>query len=96
MRTHETATKDPVTRGRRAGIERLQPPHFISRVRDNMRPPLPAHALLRGAKRPYFEPERAEFIFAREGGDKFSGGFGEVVGREGESGAVEKAISPNF
>lgn len=77
-RSREAAKKDPVTRGRRAGIRRLQPPHFASRVRDWMRPPLPAHALLRGAKRPVFGPERgADYVRWRGTGISFFGDSGK-------------------
>ena len=48
---------------------------FISRVRDQMRPPLPAHTELRDAQRPVFRPERAHFICGGEGWGKFFSGI---------------------
>ena len=51
-----------------------------------MRPPLPAHALLRGAKRPCIEPERGVYGRAERAGKSFFGiswkwlgGMGKVV-----------------
>jgi hypothetical protein len=59
---------------------------FISRVRDKTRPPLPAHALLRGAKRPVSEARtRAVYVRAEGAGINFFEDSEKWLGVQGKT-----------
>lgn len=94
MHAHETAKGRPCDERQARRDHSTSAAAFLLARTSAMRPPLPAHAALRVARRPLARPERAEFISGWRGGDKFLARFAEAVAWKRKNVAAKLSLSP--